>query len=146
MSLLNFGAFSDAIRNIDQHVEPQPTDTRTLDQVLALLRGYRYPINTEAALQVAVEKVLTDAGIRFVRELVLDPTNRLDFYLPDLRVALELKIKGSVAEVTRQLFRYTQDDRIDVVVLMTSRYTHCDVPNVMRGKPIEVITLWEGAL
>ena len=142
MSLLDYGGLADAIRNIDQHL----ADTRTLDQVLAILRGYRYPTNTEAALQLAVERVLTDAGIRFARELVIDPTNRLDFYLPDLRIALELKIAGSVADVTRQLFRYAKDERVAVIVLMTNRYTHCEVPNVMREKPIEVITLWGGAL
>lgn len=120
--------------------------TPTIDQVIKILRGYRYPISTEAALQLAVAKVLTDAGIRFERELVIDPTNRLDFYLPDFKLALELKIDGSAAEVTRQLFRYVQDDRVAFVVLMTSVYRHARVPHEMRGKGIDVITLWEGAL
>jgi hypothetical protein len=141
MSLLDFGAFGNAIRNIDQHLTPE---TRTLDQVLALLRRYRYPISTETALQLAVATVLTDAGIGYQREVVFGPENRLDFYLPHLKLALELKIKGSAAEVTRQLFRYAKDERVAVIVLMTSRHTHAAVPHEMNGKAIAVITLWEG--
>jgi hypothetical protein len=118
----------------------------TFDQVLQALRAYRYPVSTERDLQHAVERVLQQHFVRYEREFVFDRDSRPDFYLPDFRAALELKVDGSTMEVTRQLYRYAGDERVDELVLMTSRYTHARVPHEMRGKTVRVITLWEGAL
>ncbi len=102
--------------------------------VIAILRRYRMPVSTEALLQAAIAEVLTREAVTFQRETVLSARDRPDFLLPP-GLAIEVKIKGPVSAVLRQLERYAEHDRVGAVLLVTTRPDHI-VPAEINGKPI----------
>lgn len=54
-------------------------------------------------------------------------------------IAIEVKVKGQVAEVLRQLRRYANHERIQGLVLVTTRRLHAaSMPAEMNGKPLAV--------
>ena len=73
---------------------------------------------------------------------------RADFCVADtpggrsgLVVAVELKVAGTLAEVTRQLFRYAEDAGVCGVVLVTTRARHDALPDTLLGKPLRVVVV-----
>lgn len=122
--------------------EPRVTSER-LVALASLLRGYRFVITSEAELQAALARLLSDAGERFQREVVIGPRDRIDFLLDD-GVGLEVKVDGSLAAVTRQVHRYAQSAVVAGVLLVTTRHRHDHLPLSFSGKPVRVHRI-EGA-
>lgn len=101
----------------------------------AVLRRYRLPVSNEAAMQEALARALAAEGVPYQRE-VTRGADRIDFVVG--RVGLELKVKGSVTEVHRQLDRYTAWPELDELVLVTTRGQHLRVGDSINGKPVRV--------
>lgn len=95
------------------------TDIKTIEKILL---SYRFNFSTEEELQNAVEAVLRENNIDFVREHKLSDQDRIDFLLGS--TGLEIKIGFSYADVVRQLHRYAQSKEIDELILLTSRLQH----------------------
>lgn len=96
----------------------------------------------EGALRDAIAGVLGDAA---VREAVVGPRERIDFLVG--KMGIEVKVKGSRSEVTRQLFRYAECEGIDEILLVTTKMQHSlRMPSSMLGKPVAVIVLWGAML
>lgn len=83
--------------------------------------------------------MLQEEGIAFAREFIIDSKSRIDFLVG--AVGLEVKVGGSLAAVTRQLFRYAQVEVIKELVLVSSRQFHNQLPAEMNGKPLRAISL-----
>lgn len=112
-----------------------------------VLTGYRLPVADESLCQLAVGSILTRHGIPFVAEHDLPESyGRIDFYLPGPDIGLELKVKGSPSEVMRQLHRYALAPPIRELVLLTGRARLSGLPPTLNGKPLTVVSLWEGLL
>jgi hypothetical protein len=107
--------------------------------VLAALEGNGVCCGTEAELSAAVASLLSRAGIEFEAEVRIDARSRLDFLVG--RVAIELKIRGGLSALIRQLDRYAQSDRIDAIAVVTTSRRLGGVPSELRGKPITVICM-----
>lgn len=119
----------------------------TLPEIVRLLGGYRLPFGRELAMQNAVDQVLAIAGIPFERELDLGAgVGRIDFFLPGPNIGLELKVKGSPAEVTAQLMRYAACPQINALALVSGRIRLGILPNSLAGKPLEVVGTWRSGL
>ena len=114
----------------------------TATELCTILEGQRFPCATEERLQVAVADHLTAAGVTFTREHRLSAEDRVDFLVGD--VVVELKTKGSLAAVTRQLMRYAQYDHVRELLLVTSRMQLASVPKTLNGKPVHVSIQWGG--
>jgi hypothetical protein len=123
-----------------------PTSATEFAARLQCLRSYAILSGTEAELQDALARVLTAEDIVFEREKILSPENRVDFYLPTWRCALEVKIAGSPTEVLRQLQRYAAVPTVDRLALVTRRVRLVSLPHDVGGKPLTVFALWRGAL
>lgn len=119
-----------------------------LDALVQRLQAYRLPTATEVAFQDAVARVLDREGHAFAREYQLSgKRGRIDFYLPDAHIGLELKIAGqSPSDVARQLQRYTQAEEIAALILVTARRTLGRLPHEIGGKPVRVAACWRGGL
>lgn len=115
-----------------------------LPDVVAALAGLRIRASTEAELQLAVGLALTAAGIPHEREVHLGPGDRLDFLVGD--VAVELKMDGTRNALLRQVHRYAEHERVGSIVVVTTRSRHLDMPESLRGKPVRVVSLLDGAL
>lgn len=118
----------------------------TIARVAAAVCGYRFHFDNESGLQDAVAKLLGDLGIPFEREFDLSPHGRIDFYLPETRVGLEVKVKGSPSDVLSQIHGYVQHEQIDGLLLVTARMRLGRVPRLINGKPVDVAGLWAGML
>lgn len=132
---------------------------RTGDDIAALieLAGVQaWP--DEDALQAFLYESLTAACVECFREYVLaDGRSRVDIFVPtrvvhgnpNMRphgIAVEVKIKGTTADVFRQLERYARcSDTIDLV-LVTTKALHTQLPPTLEYKPLAVVPLLEGGL
>lgn len=117
----------------------------TVDHIVRVLSSKVLPRSPEYRLQNAIAVTLADHGVRFGREVRLTPEDIVDFLVED-RVALEVKIDGSLSEVTRQLHRYAQSVRVNEILLVTTRAHHKAMPSAFSGTPIRVLHLVGGAL
>ena len=111
-------------------------------QVLAVLQAVDFTYADEYDLQEAIAAALTAAGLPAAREVPLGAL-RVDVLVG--RIGVEVKIKGSPSDVVRQLQRYAHSDRIDELVLATTRSAHLAVPQTLAGKPVHVCPLWRAA-
>lgn len=119
----------------------------TLEELLSKLRMYRLPVSDEIGCHDALQLIFERHDIRFQREHVLgEAFGRIDFFLPEQRTGLEVKVRGSVSDVTRQLLRYAQCPAIERLVLVTGRTRLGQLPATLAGKSVSVVTIWEGLL
>jgi len=114
------------------------TITRIVDTLSALVPSYR----DEYDLQTALAGALEQAGIRLEREHRLsDGESRVDMWVARQGIAIEVKIKGTAAQVIRQVSRYARCREVNTVVLVTTRASHHRVPRDLHGKPVVLVSL-----
>lgn len=104
-------------------------------QILASIERCRFRFNDEKELQAGIALALDMAGITYQREKVLSPEDRPDFLVAG-HIALEIKIKGSVAQALRQINRYTAHPEISTVLLVGTPGWLSRIPAAMGGKPV----------
>jgi hypothetical protein len=107
------------------------------------IESHRFVYRDESDLQSGIADVLAGEGVSVEREVRLSETDRIDLLVG--RVGVEVKTRGSLIAVVRQLLRYTHSDRLDAVVLATTVAQLGWVPSVLGGKPIVVASLLGGA-
>lgn len=108
------------------------------DRVSAKLGAVRFNFATEDELQRGISEALE--GETFEREARLDSSSRIDFLIEG--VGIEAKIGGGSSALTRQLMRYAKSDRIEALIVVTSKEQHrLQIPSMMNGKPIRVVSL-----
>lgn len=113
------------------------TGTEGIDpvQILSMLEHCRFRFNDERDLQDGIAQVMSTAGVKFEREKVLGPQDRPDFLIGG-SIAMEIKIKGSIAEALRQIDRYTGHQAVEAVLLVGTPGWLSRVPSEIRGKPV----------
>lgn len=116
-----------------------PADLGTT--LYSALRADPPQIPAERQLCDAIEAALSALGYRFEREFRLNGRDRPDFVVGMPVVAVEVKIKGSLAEVTRQIHRYAQHPDVTGILVVTTRADHRRLPDTLSGKPVAVCYL-----
>jgi hypothetical protein len=120
-----------------------PLLAATTDGILVAFRGLVVRASTEAELGAVVRRVLAEAGIPYVAEAELGRRSRIDFLVG--RTGIELKIDGGASALLRQLDRYAASDKLDALVVVTTRRMLArGLPSDLRGKPIACVVM--GAL
>lgn len=107
--------------------------------IAANLEQYKFSFANEWDLHNGVAQVLASLGLDFQKEVVLAPKNRIDFLVG--KVGIEIKVDMSLAGVTRQLWRYADSEKIESLILVTTRHAHRGLPLEMKGKPIFIVYL-----
>lgn len=116
------------------------TTLGVMDGLAALLEDLEWPaVTNEEVLQEMTENALKRFAIPYEREAEIKIGGRIDF-LVDGQIGLELKIKGSVTEVSRQAQRYLEDERLKGLLLLTTRRLHMSTQTV-GGKPFRVVVV-----
>lgn len=108
----------------------------TAKDLVLLLESFSLPVHTEAEMQAALERSLSDSNVFFDREVRLGPRDRIDFIVGDIGV--EMKTQGSLIAVRHQLQRYAQSPRVREILLFTSKAKLCQMPKTLSGKKIHV--------
>lgn len=102
------------------------------DELINILM--KYQINyyqNEKELQSVVSDILLKEKINFKREFTLSESNIIDFLLTD-GTGIEIKIKGSGMSILRQLKRYSNEDKIERILLITTKRIF--LPDKLSGK------------
>lgn len=102
------------------------------------LKGYQFNLYKEKILQ---EQLFTTCLKKhgFIAEYRLDAKNIIDFYHPDLKIGIEVKIKGSPYNIYSQCKRYAAFNDIETIVLICS--VAMSLPNYINDKKSYVINL-----
>lgn len=108
------------------------------------LSSVRFRFSSEKGLQDAMERFYREVGSPYAREYSLGDGDVVDFYLPACRVAVEVKVDGSLSAVTRQLHRYATHSEVAAVTLVTTLRRHDRMPKVMNNKLVTVIVILGG--
>jgi hypothetical protein len=106
------------------------------DSVIEVLSHCRFSFVDEDRLQAGIAAALADVGVSSEREVRLAPRDRIDLLAS--RVGIEVKVAGSAESAWRQLNRYATSDRVDELVLVTTRASHRALPREVLGKPLSV--------
>jgi hypothetical protein len=107
------------------------------------LRTHRFRYSGERELQAGIEQVLRAAGLEVKREAPLGDAGTIDFLIESL--GIEIKVRGSRADVTRQVHRYLQHDALAGVLVVTTRAALARLPPRISGKPVFTHHLVSGA-
>lgn len=113
-------------------------------EIKAAFARVRFQYTNERELQRGIELVLERSfGSALRRELRLSGgKNRLDFAVGvegvDL-TAIEVKTRGTLSELTRQVQRYAADPAVSEVVVIVTRAKLLDIPETLAGKPVAVV-------
>lgn len=115
---------------------------KTADEIEAALLSYQFNAGNEADLQDGVHAVLKAEGAVVDREVRLGPQDRVDFMVGG--IAIELKVKHTLAQVLRQLERYAEHARVTELMLVTTKSGHLHIGTSVGGKPLRVVWLRRG--
>lgn len=116
----------------------------TVAEVLEVLRGLQFRGASETQLQrQAMDALFQRAPASVVREMVLASGDRLDLAVqtPDRLWAIEVKVKGPMAALERQLVRYALQPEVEGLIALTTRVLHCRLPSEINGKPVHTVVL-----
>jgi len=109
------------------------------------LDGFKFHFNSERDLQQGIAIVLSSfLHLDWKPEVKLSRIDRIDFLVG--KIGIEAKTGGSLAAVTRQLFRYAARPEISELVLVTTKASHRTLPNEINGKPLFVVYLLKSFL
>lgn len=115
------------------------------DRVFRSLESYTYNCSSEAELQSAIQTALEAGGFAVSKEHRLSDRDRLDFFVEG-RLAIEVKVGGSLTDLLRQLQRYASHDAVEGLLVVTTRSALTRVPPTLQGKPVRSLRLWGAAL
>lgn len=116
----------------------------TLDQICERLRSTKFRWNCERDLQDGIDQVLAGMGLTYTREHRLTKTDIVDFLIdgPDgAGLGIEVKIKGTVMDLLRQLGRYAQSAEVGSLLVVTGRVQLTGIKNNIGGKTVRVVSL-----
>lgn len=118
-------------------------------EVLKLaLAGVNAPSRFEIVLSRLVRNALEAHHIDYRAEVRLSEHDRLDFFIPSPGVAIEIKVKGSLSALLRQIHRYAAHEEIKEIVVVTNQRRLLKLPGEMGdfqgGKKIPVNAIWAG--
>lgn len=114
------------------------TIRNTLIDINNKLGKYKLNLYNEKTLQEQLyDLILKNLG--FVREYKLDSHSIIDFYHPEKKIGIEVKIKGNVPAVFRQCKRYAKKEEIEHIILITS--IAMNLPDKIENKPSYILRI-----
>jgi hypothetical protein len=100
-----------------------------------LIEQHRFRSFDESSLQAGIELLLQEQGVGFEREKRVGDC-RFDFWIEGM--VIEVKIKGSVSDLIRQLHRYAELGIVEKLLVVTTSMRLCRLPTTILNKPVEV--------
>lgn len=119
-----------------------------LDHLRSILDSYLWRAKSEDDLQAQIYGVLMEklkAGDTAEREVAIRKGDRLDLLvtIANVKIAIEVKIKGSATTVERQAQRYALSGAVDAVMVVTTKRVLAIQLNTstLGGKPFRAVAL-----
>jgi len=127
------------MQNQPKEVDKGLLRTMTLGQLSVLLSSFRFRFVTENDLQDGIEAVFANAQVPYQREQSLNVSDRPDFMV--MGIAIEVKTKGSLADLLRQASRYAGNSEVSAILVVGSPHWLVRVPTELAGKPVRAVRL-----
>jgi hypothetical protein len=112
-----------------------------LRDLAAFIESYAFSAASEARLQDGLSELFQRRGVPVAREVALAPRDRIDFLTTDTALGIEVKIGGSLADLTRQLNRYAQSPRVAGLLAVVTLPRLTALPDTLLGKPVRGVLL-----
>lgn len=109
-----------------------------LCELMEAVASRTFTFASESELQAALAEVLSPLGA--VREVDIAGAGRVDF-LTACGVAVEVKIDGSISQVSRQVMGYIQSPIVAALLVVSTRRSHAALHGQRLGKPVRVVVL-----
>ncbi len=122
-----------------------------IHRIRAALADFRPNLRDENALHRQIMECFDRAGIDYENEARLNSRDRIDFIVNGC-IAIEVKRGGGNSGLApwRQLFRYLEDPRFDMGILITTGHTQQPLSHFERADgtliPLHKIELWKNLL
>lgn len=101
-----------------------------LEQLRAHLAAGRYSFGNEDELQLAIaDRLGAGTDWSFTREHALSKADRIDFWMFTAGIGIEVKVRGGMSALIRQLHRYAQHPDVRGLLLVTSKPTLATLPS-----------------
>jgi hypothetical protein len=110
------------------------------EDLCRVLYNQKYHYHSEKDLQRGIGQVLSGLGVVYTPEVPLSPHDRIDFLIEG-GVGIECKVGGSLNALIRQLGRYAASGKVRELVVVTTRSSHCHLPNQILGVNLFVVVL-----
>lgn len=112
--------------------------------LVRFLTGIRVDLGDEARAQQTIASSLSNMRFKFLREVPLNPGDRIDFVVGDpgaVGIGIEVKLRtgGGKREIFSQIERYALSPKLSAVVLMTN--LSMGLPEESNGKPLFYVSL-----
>lgn len=118
-------------------------------EILGNISLHQYHHSRERGLQDGIEQVLRRLGLDVRREHPLGDAGTIDFYLPEVRLGIEVKsgrTGGGPSKVAQQLARYAEHPDIAELAIVSTRASLRLLPHVLCGKPLNAVLLFANGL
>ncbi len=106
------------------------------------LRAHRASVMREGAIHDAIAAAFSELGIKVEREYRLTPKDRLDFFIPDEGIVVEVKKATVGLTALSQVAGYFESEKVTRCILIGMRIDP-KIPSVFQGKAIDTIPLWK---
>ena len=114
-------------------------------QLIKIFRQYKFNFFNEKDLQRGIDSVLNENKVVHDREYSLSDKDEIDFLIEG-GIGVEVKIKGTLSALTRQLHRYAQNEKIKSLILITDKNRLSNLPDQMNGKELRIVNIGGFAL
>lgn len=101
-----------------------------IEKVVQELQGYQFNLTREKTLQNELNEVLAPLG--FLREYKLGDGSVIDFYHPQEKLGIEVKLKGNPMRIYKQCEKYCKYDSINEIMLISNK--SMGFPEFIQGK------------
>lgn len=103
-----------------------------------VIHSIKINFSNEAECHRGIKEAFDAAGIAYQHEVKI-PEGRLDFLIDG--VGVEVKLDGSLSDLTRQLYKYSLSSKLTGLAVITNKNRLTYLPLEMSEKPLEVIFL-----
>lgn len=122
-------------------LKPRQQPRAWLDYLSSEIAQYNFNYSNEADLQNGLRQVFETIDSPFKSEYKLSDKDRIDFYWPDSKIGVEVKISHPLAALTRQVHRYLQHEEISGILIVSGRVRLNQIPQIISGKPVQIHSL-----
>lgn len=109
-----------------------------MEEIKKNILKYKYSLTSEKELQEELFN-LSLKKLGFIKEYRLSKKHIIDFYNPELKIGIEVKIKGSSSEIYRQVKEYCKYPEISRLLLVSSKAMA--LPPQIEEKIVDVLLL-----
>lgn len=111
-----------------------------INEIIKTISKFKFQnLNNEKLLQNEIFEALNSFNI--FREVKLSDKDIIDFVIEnnEIKIGIELKIKGSPKQIYRQLERYVENNKLDTIILITNR--SMGLPEFINSTPLYFFNL-----